>query len=238
MLAAAAALGGDRPVILVLGDSLSAGWGLPRDAGWVQLLAERLAERGHPHRVVNASASGETSQGGLARLPALLEKHRPAVVILELGGNDGLRGLPPAALEANLRRMVALCREAGAAVILLGIRLPANYGPAYRRAFEQVFARVAAEAKLPWLPFFLEGVADDPALMQDDGIHPNAAAQPRLLDNVWPLLEPLLGAQSPATVSDSTSTEGLWTAPRRSTSAARSTRPANICARLPAMVIS
>ena len=180
--------------MLILGDSLSAAYGIPEDRGWVALLQRRLLETGHPHRVVNASVSGETSVGGLNRLPRLLAEHAPALVVLELGANDGLRGFAPQVLGDNLRAMVAASREAGAQVLLLGVRLPPNYGGAFNARFERVYATVADETGTPLVPFFLEGVAEDRALMLPDGLHPAAEAQPRLLDNVWPALAPLLDA--------------------------------------------
>nr|WP_123400940.1 arylesterase [Inmirania thermothiophila] len=191
-LVLAAAGAGGRPVLLVLGDSLSAGYGLAPGQGWVDLLGRRLAERGYPHRVVNASVSGETSGGGLERLPALLARHRPAVVVVELGGNDGLRGLGLERTRANLAAVVRRARAAGARVLLVGMRLPPNYGPLYTRRFAALYREIARDEGVPLVPFLLEGVALAPGMMQADGIHPTAAAQPRLLDNVWPHLEPLL----------------------------------------------
>lgn len=180
------------PVILVLGDSLSAGYGLPRDAGWVSLLERRLATQGYPHRVVNASISGDTSAGGLSRLPAALEAHRPQIVLVELGGNDGLRAQPVKQLRSNLERIVALSRAAGATPVLFEMQIPSNYGPAYTDSFAKVFGETAKTLKTPLVPFFLAAIATDPAQFQDDGIHPSAAAQPKLLDGVWPTLKPLL----------------------------------------------
>ncbi|MDP2228022.1 MAG: arylesterase [Moraxellaceae bacterium] len=179
--------------ILVFGDSISAAYGLEANAGWVSLLQQKLDKTAaKKHRVFNGSLSGETTSGGVQRLPALLKQHRPDIVILELGGNDGLRGQPPRLIANNLRRMIADARAAGADVLLLGMKIPPNYGKAYTSAFEKVFADVAAETKVPLHPFFLEGVGGVPALMQSDGIHPNAKAQQRLLDNAWPVLKPLL----------------------------------------------
>jgi len=193
-MAPASASAAPRPV-LVVGDSLSAAHNIPRDAGWVALLEDRLDEvMATAPDVINASISGETSAGGLTRLPALLEQHAPGVVVIELGGNDALRGLPPAQLRANLDRMIRLSREAGAKVLLLGIEIPPNYGPAYAQRLREVYAGLAAEHEAALLPFLLEGVALQPGLMQADGIHPTAEAQPRVLDNVWPLLAPLVGA--------------------------------------------
>lgn len=193
----------DEPRILVLGDSLSAGYGLSRDSGWVRLLERRLAEQGFPHRVVNASVSGDTTAGGLTRLPRLLERHTPAVLILELGANDGLRGIAPEVIDANLTRMIELGRESGARVLLLGVRLPPNYGPAYTGRFQALYKTVGEREQVAWLPRLLGGVAEDWDLMQADGLHPNARAQGLILDNVWAVLEPLLedtlsGTRTPA----------------------------------------
>lgn len=186
------ALAAGKPVILVLGDSLSAGYGIPVDQGWVARLQQRLDAEGYGYTVVNASVSGETTVGGLERLPRALAKHAPAVVIIELGGNDGLRGLPVAELRANLEALVAASRKSGAEALLAAIRMPPNYGPQYTERFYAVYESLARERKVPWVPFFLEGVALREDLFQDDGIHPAIEAQPILLDNVWPVLEPLL----------------------------------------------
>ncbi|MCQ4347391.1 arylesterase [Pseudomonas stutzeri] len=178
--------------LLVVGDSISAAFGLETRQGWVSLLAERL-QREVPHwQVVNASVSGDTTAGGLARLPALLESHSPQLVLIELGGNDGLRGLPPGQVQQNLAGMIAQSREAGAKVVLLGMKLPPNYGQRYASAFEQVFHDLAQKKQVPLVPFFLEGVGGVEGMMQADGIHPSAAAQPVLLENLWPTLQPLL----------------------------------------------
>ncbi|MGH8436353.1 MAG: arylesterase [Pseudomonas sp.] len=178
--------------VLVVGDSISAALGLETSQGWVALMQKRLVEDGFEQKVVNASISGDTSAGGLARLPALLSEHRPSLVIIELGGNDGLRGQPPAQLQQNLAAMIDDSRAQGAEVLLLGMRLPPNYGERYNKAFAQVFTTLAEEKQVPLVPFFLEGVGGVPELMQADGIHPAASAQPRLLDNLWPALKPLL----------------------------------------------
>jgi acyl-CoA thioesterase I len=178
--------------LLVFGDSLSAAYGLPPEQGWVALLAQRLHFQGYGYQVVNASVSGETSEGGLVRLPRALRLHRPAVVILELGANDGLRGLPVAATRDNLARMVQLARAASARVLLIGIRIPPNYGPRYTEEFAGVFPALANQYHLPLVPFLLEGVALDATRMQQDGLHPNARGEPRVLDTVWPYLQPLL----------------------------------------------
>ncbi|MGJ7457929.1 arylesterase [Halomonas sp. RA08-2] len=192
-LGSAAALADERPTLLVMGDSLSAAYGIEADEGWVSLLEARLDGKA---RVINASISGETSGGGASRLPELLGQHAPDIVLLELGGNDGLRGLPPGQFEANLRRMIEASQEADAEVLLLGIDIPPNYGRAYRDAFTGVFHRLADDFNLPLVPFLLEGVALDEALMQGDGIHPTAAGQPVILDNVWPELEAMLEENS------------------------------------------
>ncbi|MFO7276916.1 MAG: arylesterase [Pseudomonadota bacterium] len=179
-------------VILVLGDSLSAAYGIRPEQGWVALLEKRLQSEGYGYRVVNASVSGETSTGGVQRLPRALELHKPEIVILELGANDGLRGLPLATTRANLEKSVELARAAGAKVLLVGLEMPPNYGPKYTAQFREMFRELAKSHSLPLVPFLLENVALDPELMQSDGLHPNAKAQPILLDNVWPLLKPLL----------------------------------------------
>jgi acyl-CoA thioesterase-1 len=182
-----------RP-LLVLGDSLSAAHGIsPRD-GWVALLQARLAQQSPARPVVNASISGETTAGGLARLPALLEEHQPALVVLELGANDGLRGLPLATIRANLASMLQQVEAGGARALLVGIELPVNYGPRYRDGLRTMYRDLATEFNVPLVPFLLEGVALDPALMQEDGLHPTAAGQPRVLENVWPVLQPALAA--------------------------------------------
>lgn len=178
--------------LLVVGDSISAAFGLETRDGWVSLLARRLEREAPQWRVVNASLSGDTSAGGLARLPALLESHAPQLVLIELGGNDGLRGQAPEQLQRNLAGMIAQSRAAGAKVLLLGMRLPPNYGPRYNRAFEQVYVQLAQQQGVPLVPFFLDGVGGVDGLMQADGIHPSAAAQSILLENLWPTLQPLL----------------------------------------------
>ena len=178
--------------VLVVGDSISAAFGMDTRVGWVNLLQQRLDSRDSGHRVVNASISGETSSGGAKRLPALLEAHRPQLVVIELGGNDGLRGQPLEQLQQNLAGMVQQSRAAGARVLLLGMRLPPNYGPRYGEAFAGVYRTLATQLEVPTLAFFLEGVGGVAGMMQGDGIHPAANAQPRLLENAWPLIEPLL----------------------------------------------
>lgn len=178
-------------VVMVLGDSLSAEYGLSRGTGWVALLAQRAPQL----KVVNASISGDTTAGGLSRLPALIKRHAPNLVILELGGNDALRGLPLAATGDNLSRMVKTAQDAGAKVLLLGMQVPPNYGPDYAQDFANVFKRVADTHRVAWVPFLLQGIADVPDAarwFQADRIHPNEAAQPKMLDNVWPALKKLL----------------------------------------------
>jgi acyl-CoA thioesterase-1 len=180
------------PSILVVGDSLSAGYGIELRDGWVTLLQQRLTKQGYPHTVVNASISGDTTAGGRARLPDALKRHRPQIVILELGGNDGLRGLSLRETRANLDAMIKAAQTARAQVLLVGIHLPPNYGPDYAGKFHAIYHDLARIHNTALVPFLLDGVALTPGLMQPDGIHPRAAAQPRLLDNVWLYLEPLL----------------------------------------------
>jgi acyl-CoA thioesterase-1 len=186
-----AAAAPDRTV-LVLGDSLSAGYGLKPAQGWVALLEQRLQAQGYGYRVVNASVSGETSGGGLQRLPRALELHRPAVVIVELGANDGLRGLNVTLTRDNLTQIVTTAKQSGAQVLLIGMRLPPNYGPRYTNDFMRMYREIATGANVGLVPFLLQSVALKPELMQADGLHPTAPAQPALLDTVWPYLKPLL----------------------------------------------
>jgi len=186
-----------RP-LLVLGDSLSAAYGIAPQEGWVALLGERLKSAKPIRKVVNASISGDTTAGGLARLPALLAEHKPALVVVELGANDGLRGLPLAQARANLASALTAIRGAGAHALLVGIELPVNYGPQYRDGLRAMYRGLAEEFNVPLVPFLLEGVALDPDLMQDDGLHPKAAAEPRVLDTVWAVLQPALAALPPA----------------------------------------
>jgi acyl-CoA thioesterase-1 len=182
----------EAPVILVLGDSLSAAYGIPAEQGWVNLLQRRLAERGYPYQVINASISGDTTSGGLSRLPAALEQHRPALVILELGANDGLRGQPPMLMSRNLAQMIELAQQSGARVVLAEMRIPPNYGPLYTQKFQTSFRELAKTYDIPLIPFMLNGVAGNPALIQNDGLHPRAEGQPRILENVWSVLETVL----------------------------------------------
>jgi len=178
--------------LLVLGDSLSAEYGLPRGSGWVALLQKRLADKRQPYEVVNASISGETTAGGRTRLPDLLTRHSPAIVVIELGGNDALRGLALAGTEQNLREKVRLAKAAGARPLLVGMQMPPNYGRTYAEQFAAIFRRVAEAEKIPLVPFFLEGFGDNLEFFQPDRIHPSERAQPLMLENVWPALSKML----------------------------------------------
>ena len=184
------------PTVLVFGDSLSAGYGIDVDQSWTALLQSRLNDEGYEHRVINASISGETTEGGKTRIGAALDNFEPDLVILELGGNDGLRGFPPQVMKDNLQTIIETTRASGASVVLLGIRIPTNYGSRYTQSFEGVFRELATELEVPWIEFFMEGVALNEALMQDDGIHPNAEAQPILLDNAWPIIRDALAGRN------------------------------------------
>ncbi|OON63098.1 arylesterase [Massilia sp. KIM] len=181
--------------VLVVGDSLSAEYGIARGAGWVALLDQKLKSEKIPATVVNASISGETTSGGRARLPALLTQYRPEIVVIELGANDGLRGLPVASAEANLRAMVAMAKDSKAKVLLVGMRMPPNYGRAYTEKFFGMFKQVADDTKSALVPFMLEGVAEKPALFQQDRLHPTAAAHPIIFSNIWPQLAALIKKQ-------------------------------------------
>ena len=187
-----AVAGEGAPVLLVLGDSISAGYGLPAGKGWVALLEARLATGGYRYSVVNGSISGDTTAGGSARLPALLEKHKPAIVVIELGGNDALRGGNLAATRANLENMVTAAQAAKARVMIVGMQMPSNYGPVYVKEFSALFSDVAKAKRVPLVPAFFAGFGEDLTLFQPDRIHPTAEAQTKLLDNVWPTLQPLL----------------------------------------------
>ena len=191
-MSGAAHAAADPPVLLIVGDSISAGYGLPPGKGWVTLLSERLQADGYRYTVVNASISGDTTAGGRARLPALLQQHNPAIVVLELGGNDALRGGDLPVTRANLDAMVADALGAKAKVLIVGMQLPPNYGPAYVRRFNALFDDAAKAARVPIVPAFFAGFGDDLGLFQADRIHPTVAAQPKLLDTVWPALQPLL----------------------------------------------
>ena len=191
MLFASAAYSASKN-LLVLGDSISAEYGLPRDSGWVNLLQKRLADDKLGFNVVNASISGETTAGGLTRLPALLQQHKPTVLIIELGGNDGLRGLSLAATQANLREMIKSADRIGARVLLLGMRVPPNYGPDYSKRFAAMYQGLARERNVKLVPFLFAGLEDTERFFQQDRIHPNQRAQSVILDNVWPGLRALL----------------------------------------------
>ncbi|MFC7295494.1 arylesterase [Marinobacter aromaticivorans] len=182
-----------QQTLMIVGDSLSAAYGVPSETAWVQLLRERLQDNGLSNwNVVNASISGETTDGGVRRLPDLLEKNSPSVVIIELGGNDGLRGFPPGVIKSNLAAMVEHVQDSGARAVLVGMQIPPNYGERYTQMFADIFPALSDSYDTALVPFFLDGIYNKENLMQDDGIHPTAEAQPRLLDNVWPVLKPLL----------------------------------------------
>jgi acyl-CoA thioesterase-1 len=191
-LAAAASAYSAPKTVLVVGDSLSAEYGITRGAGWVALLEQKLKAEKIPARVVNASISGETTIGGRTRLPALLDQHKPDIVVLELGANDGLRGLPVASAESNLRAMVNMAQQKKAKVMLVGMRMPPNYGRAYTESFFNMFKKLSTETRSPLVPFMLEGVADKPALFQADRLHPSAQAHPIILNNIWPTFSTLI----------------------------------------------
>lgn len=182
----------EPPVLLILGDSLSAGYGMDREKSWVSLLDMRLRESGYSYRILNSSISGDTSQGGLTRLPRLLDRYQPEIVIIELGANDGLRGINPDVTRENMTRMIQQSQAIGANVLLAGIKLPPNYGSAYLEQFESMYGDLANEFDTLLVPFFMDGVAFRPDLLQADTIHPNEKGQPVLLDNVWPVLQPVL----------------------------------------------
>jgi acyl-CoA thioesterase-1 len=201
LLASAALHASTAPTVLVFGDSLSAGYGIDVDQSWATLLQARLEQQGYEHRVVNASIGGDTTESGAARIGQAIASFAPELIILELGGNDGLRGFPPARMQDNLEAIVATSKASGASVVLLGIRIPLNYGPRYTEQFENVFRDVSESEGIPWLEFFMDGVALNDELMQADGIHPNADAQPILLDNVWPIIARSLGDVSEARAS-------------------------------------
>lgn len=184
--------GGEPPVLMVLGDSISSGYGIDAQKGWVALLQQRLQQRGYAFRVVNASIAGDTTSAARARLPAALERFHPRLVIVELGGNDGLRGLSLQQMRDNLAAIIELLQSRGIRVLLAGMRLPPNYGMAYTDRFHRVYADLARHHHVPLVPFLLEGVAGHASLMQDDGIHPAQIGQARLVDNLWPYLVPLL----------------------------------------------
>lgn len=188
----ASTVGAEEPTIVIFGDSLSAGYGIEVDQSWGSLLQARLKEQGYEHRVVNASISGETTEGGVTRIDSALSDFSPDLVILELGGNDGLRGFPPTRIEKNLEKLIVQAKSSGAAVILLGIRIPTNYGSRYSAEFEAVFRNVSERLDVQWVEFFMEGIALNDDLLQEDRIHPNANAQPMLLDNAWSIISTTL----------------------------------------------
>jgi len=188
----ASAAGNGSPTVIVFGDSLSAGFGIDVDQSWTALLQSRLEKLGYEHRVVNASISGETTEGGAARIESTLSNFSPDLIILELGGNDGLRGFPPERIKDNLMTIIEQSKASGADIVLLGIRIPTNYGPRYTAAFEAVYRQVAEDLDVKWIEFFMEGVALNDELLQADRIHPNAEAQPILLDNAWPIISATL----------------------------------------------
>ena len=191
-VAPATAIANSSPNIVVLGDSISAAYGMPEDEGWVALLQDKLEKNGHSANVINASITGETSSGGANRIAGLLEKYQPEILILELGGNDGLRGLSLKSLRQNLNTIIQKSQQRDTQVLLLGMRIPTNYGARYAEQFHQTYHELSSDHALPFVPFFLEDVALDPSLMQADGIHPGQQAQPLMLADVWPMLEPLL----------------------------------------------
>ena len=205
MFLAAASQVGLAASVLVLGDSLSAGYGLPTGSGWVSLLRTRLAETGSNASVINASISGETTAGGRRRIQGLLERHQPQVVIVELGANDGLRGIRIPLIRENLSAIVESCRKYGAKTLVIGIRIPPNYGRDYTEKFHALFGEISAHYKMSLVPFMLEGFATDRSLFQEDGIHPNSQAQPLILDTIYDQLKPLLQATD---ANQSTSTVG------------------------------
>lgn len=175
--------------IVVFGDSISAAYGIEVNKGWVAKLQQKLSQQKKPYQVINASVSGETTSGGVSRLPQVLKQYQPQILILELGGNDGLRGQSPKLMQQNLQKMIQQAKKQNVKVVLLGMKIPPNYGKAYNQAFEKVFVDVAKIEQVPFVPFFLEGVGGNDDLMQSDGIHPNEKAQDKLLKNVWPIIE-------------------------------------------------
>ncbi|WP_429471365.1 arylesterase [Paraburkholderia sp. WSM4175] len=186
-----------KPVIVVLGDSISAEYGLPRDTGWVALMRQRLAEERIDYSVANASISGDTTSGGRARLPALMERLKPSIVIVELGANDALRGVPLSTTEDNLRTIIEQAQQGHAKVVLVGMYVPPNYGPDYTQKFHDLYGQLSKEFHVPLVPFLLAGIADKPDMFQADQLHPTQQAQPLLLNNVWPTVKPLLRTSSP-----------------------------------------
>ena len=195
LLLTATAAVAESPTIVIFGDSLSAGYGIEVDQSWAALLQSRLKEQGYEHQVVNAGISGETTEGGATRIDVALQDFSPDLIILELGGNDGLRGFPAARIKANLEKIVSRAKATGATVVLLGIRIPSNYGPRYSAEFEGVFRQISADLDVEWIEFFMQGVSLNDELLQEDRIHPNVAAQPILLYNAWPIIRATLDAQ-------------------------------------------
>ena len=185
-----------KPVIMVLGDSISAEYGLPRDTGWVALMRQRLASERIDYSVANASISGDTTSGGRARMPELIQRLKPSIVIVELGANDALRGVPLPTTEDNLRTIVEQAQQAHAKVVLIGMYVPPNYGPDYTQKFHGVYEQISKDLHVPLVPFLLAGIADKPEMFQADQMHPTQQAQPVLLDNVWPTVKPLLSTGS------------------------------------------
>lgn len=181
-----------KQTILVFGDSLSAAYGIPKEQGWVNLVAQRVKDNQLPYEVANASVSGETTAGGLSRLPAALKQFKPSIVVIELGANDGLRGLPLDAMKNNLEKMIQASKQINAQVVLLGMFIPPNYGPKYTNGFKAVFLDLSEKYKTPFIPFFLDGISGHSDLVLEDGLHPNVNAQRKVLENVWPTLKPLL----------------------------------------------
>lgn len=181
-----------KQTVLIFGDSLSAAYGIPKEQGWVNLVAQRIKDNQLPYEVANASISGETTAGGLSRLPAALKQFKPSIVVIELGANDGLRGLPLDAMKNNLEKMIQASKQAGAQVVLLGMLIPPNYGPKYTNGFKVAFLDLSEKYKTPFVPFFLDGVSGHADLVIEDGLHPNVNAQPKILENVWPTVKPLL----------------------------------------------
>lgn len=181
-----------KQTILFFGDSLSAAYGIPKEQGWVNLVAQRLKDNQLPYEVANASVSGETTAGGLSRLPAALKQFKPTIVVLELGANDGLRGLPVDAMKNNLEKMIQASKQANAKVVLLGMLIPPNYGPKYTNGFKAVFLDLSEKYKTPFVPFFMDGISGHSDLVLEDGLHPNVNAQKKILENIWPTLTPLL----------------------------------------------
>lgn len=193
LLPAAAA----KPTILVLGDSLSAAYGMAQEQGWTALLQQRLNAAGYPYQVINASISGDTSQGGLTRLPTALQRYEPTLVVVELGGNDGLRGIPPAETRRNLQAIIEQSRDVGSQVALVGVQLPANYGAAFNQRFSAVYQELAGKFNVPLTVLSLNDALGQPGMIQNDGLHPTAKAQPLILEQVWTLLLPLLEGGRP-----------------------------------------